>query len=133
MDFNKMSQTIKSDTMGYLATAENGIPDIRAFQLQFIEDGKIYFCTSNKKNMYRQLEKNPACSFICNVGSQTFRIAGNAIFATEDETKKVYEALNSGAKQLYPTYDSNGFCAFYIEHGTVKYADGFQPFEIFEF
>lgn len=133
MDFKTMSETIKPGTMCYLATSENGVPDIRGWQLQFIENGKIYFCTSNQKNVYKQLEKNPACSVICTQGGQTFRITGNVVFASKEETQKTHECINDDVKQIYPTADSNGFCAFYIEHGTVKHATGFAPFETFEF
>lgn len=133
MDFNKMKEIIPSGTMGYFTTSVNNMPDIRGWQLQFIEDGKIYFCTSNQKNIHSQLDQNPACSFMCQVGPQAFRISGTAVFASEEETQKVYDRLSDDVKKMYPSVDANGFCAFYIEHGTVKYAIGFAPFESFEF
>lgn len=134
MNFEEMKNVIPSYIAGYFTTVDGNKPDVRGWQLQCIEDNKIYFCTSNQKNVYKQLQANPECGFICTVGTQTFRIEGKCVFVTDrNEIEKIHAKTTEQVKSLYPTIDDNGFAAFYIEHGTVKYADGFKPFEKFEF
>ena len=34
-------------------------PKVRPFQYMFEEDGKLWFCTSNKKEVFAELQKQP--------------------------------------------------------------------------
>lgn len=135
MNFNELQSSIPAHTIGYFATVdEQNKADVRGWQLQYIEDGKIYFCTSNSKNVWKQIQSNPSISFICNEKGYTFRIYGDAIHVTDaDEIKKVHDAADESVRGIYPTAQSNGFTVFCLEHGKVSYAKGFDPFTTFEF
>lgn len=44
----------------FLATAGlDGKPRVRPFQYMLEHDGKLWFCTGNKKEVYAELQKNP--------------------------------------------------------------------------
>ena len=60
---------------------------------------RIYFCTSNKKNIYRQLKSNP-------------QLQGKAVFDSNSEAKdKAFEVMPGLAK----IYKSEDFEVFYVE------------------
>ncbi|WP_455537792.1 pyridoxamine 5'-phosphate oxidase family protein [Terrisporobacter sp.] len=135
MNLKELESLIPAHTIGYFATVdEQNRADVRGWQLQSVEDGKIYFCTSNSKNVWKQIQSNPAVSFICNASDYTFRIYGDAIHVTDAvEIKKVHDKADEGVRGIYPTPESNGFTVFCLEHGKVSYAKGFAPFTTFEF
>ncbi|MDU4802113.1 MAG: pyridoxamine 5'-phosphate oxidase [Clostridium butyricum] len=129
-----MKVVIPIHTSGYFATVEDDKADIRGWQFQFIEDGKIYFCTSNKKDVYQQLQKNPNCAFSCNAGGYAFRIRGKAIMVTDKEViSNIHASIDKNVAEVYPTPEDNGFAVFYLENGEVKYSRNFVSFERFTF
>ncbi|KUO77471.1 MAG: hypothetical protein APF77_06315 [Clostridia bacterium BRH_c25] len=134
MNLEEMKAVIPIHTNGYFATVDSDKADIRGWQFQLIEDGKIYFCTSNKKAVYRQLQNNPNCAFTCNAGGYAFRIRGKAIMVTDKEvTAKIHASIDAQVAAVYPTPDANGFTVFYLEHGEVKYSSNFIAFDSFTF
>ena len=46
--------------MCFVATVSGNEPRVRAFQYQFEQDGKLWFCTARSKDVFRQLQANPA-------------------------------------------------------------------------
>ena len=46
---------LKEAQYGFLATVDHGKPRVRPFGFMFAEDGKLYFCTNDQKDVYRQL------------------------------------------------------------------------------
>ncbi len=99
-----------------------------------IEDGRIYFCTSNEKNVYRQLQSNPNCAFICNAGGYYFRISGEAVIVNDKELiAKIHATIDKQVAYVYPTPETNGFTVFYLEHGEVKYSKNSMVYESFTF
>ena len=43
----------------YLATVNGDAPALRPFGFAMKYDNKLYFCTANTKNVYKQLKANP--------------------------------------------------------------------------
>lgn len=134
MNLEEMKTLIPMHTPGYFATVDVDKADIRGWQFQLIEDGKIYFCTSNTKNVYHQLQSNPNCAFCCNAGEYVFRISGKAVFVTDkDLIAKIHSTIDAQVASIYPTPETNGFTVFYLEQGEVKYSKNFMNFESFTF
>ena len=51
VDFLRQSQ------IQYLATVGlDGRPKVRPFQFMLEQDGKLYFCTSNQKNVFKEIQ-----------------------------------------------------------------------------
>lgn len=129
LTLDKILSMIPERAMGHFATVNGDKPEVRGWQLQFIEDGKFYFCTSTKKEVYEQMKKNPNVSFIVEASGYIFRISGVAEFDDSNKTRDyTYSRIQEGLKTLYPTVESNGFTAFTISHGVIRYAQGFGPF-----
>ncbi|SHK14093.1 Uncharacterized protein, pyridoxamine 5'-phosphate oxidase (PNPOx-like) family [Anaerocolumna jejuensis DSM 15929] len=134
MNLEEMKAIIPVHTSGHFATVDGDKADVRGWQYQLIEDGRIYFCTSNKKNVYRQLESNPNCAFTCSAGGYNFRISGKAVMVTDEElTAKIHATIDKQVAAVYPAPDANGFTVFYLEHGEVKYSNNFMTYDSFTY
>lgn len=134
MNLEEMKSILPPHTPGDFATVDGNQADIRGWQFQIIEDNRIYFCTSNQKNVFRQLQNNSHCAFICNADGYSFRISGEAVIVTEKGlTAQIHATLDEQVASVYPTPESNGFTVFYLEHGEVKYAKNSMFYESFTF
>lgn len=90
----------------YLATCESDQPHVRPIGFVMDCNGKLAFCTSNDKNMCRQMAINPKVE-ICAVDEKcnTLRICGKAVFNTTPETqKKAFEVMPQ-LEKLYSVGD----------------------------
>ncbi|MBR1672733.1 MAG: pyridoxamine 5'-phosphate oxidase family protein [Fretibacterium sp.] len=101
----------------FLATDEGGQPRVRPLGFVMECGGKLAFCTSNEKPMYRQMKVNPkveiaACDSQCN----TLRICGKAVFATTPETQKKALEVMPDLGKMYSVGDGK-FEIFYIDEG----------------
>lgn len=51
---------LKANPVLYLASiGRDSKPKVRPFQFMLEKDGKLYFCTSNKKKVYDEIKLNP--------------------------------------------------------------------------
>jgi uncharacterized pyridoxamine 5'-phosphate oxidase family protein len=101
----------------YIATVEGDKPKVRPFGFVMKYEGKLWFCTNNQKNVYKQLKANP-CFEICTASSdgRWIRLSGKAVFNTTPASKaKALEVAPNLAKR-YSVEDSI-FEVFYIEEG----------------
>ena len=63
----------------YLATVDDGKPKIRPFGAVMEFENKLYFVTSNKKEVFKQIMKNPnVCVCACGENREWVRIEGVA-------------------------------------------------------
>lgn len=103
---------------GVLATSDEGKIKTRVFQVLFVKDKKVYFCTNSEKDVYKQLMNNPEVSFCC-FGSDfnpVLSVNGLVVFEEDRELKK--RALNNEnpyIKAQYETVDNPIFKLFYID------------------
>ncbi|MGV8980074.1 pyridoxamine 5'-phosphate oxidase family protein [Clostridium sp.] len=117
---NEILKFITDAKIFYIATVEGDKPKVRPFGFSMEHQGKIYFCTSNDKNVYKQLASNPyfeLCAMSEN--GQWMRLQGKAIFDSSIEAKaKAFEIMPS-LSQSYKTPENPIFEVFYIEEGTA--------------
>lgn len=109
---------------GFLATVDNGKPRVRPFGFMFEEGGKLYFCTNNTKDVYKQLNESPNIEYSATSKEMvTVRITGKVAFTEELDKKQ--KALDSSdlVKGLYKSADNPIFKVFYVEHGTAIISD----------
>lgn len=59
----------------YLATEENGQPRVRPFGAVANYDGALYLVTSNEKQVFEQLQKNPRAELCCFKDGKWLRVA----------------------------------------------------------
>ncbi|MFP3090566.1 pyridoxamine 5'-phosphate oxidase family protein [Treponema sp. TIM-1] len=107
----------------FLATTEGDQPRLRPMGAVMEYKGKLYLCTNNQKEMYKQMKANPKVELgACSPEGQTLRISGVVAFDTSREAKeKILEALPR-IKQMY-SVDDGIFEVFYFEQGTAVFSD----------
>jgi len=105
----------------YLATIDGTIPKIRPFGIAVDYDEKIYFFTSNKKDVYKQLIENPAFEISATASDGNWiRIKGKAVFENNlDVKKKAFDVLPRLA-DIYQTHNNPSFVTFYISEGEAS-------------
>ena len=112
---------LKTAGMQYLATLGlNGKPKVRPFQFMFEEDGKLWFCTSNQKEVYRELQKQPYIE-LCASGRDMswLRLSGKVNFSGRLEIKERIFDLSPLVKGIYRVADNPDFEVFYLSEVTA--------------
>ncbi|WP_440949333.1 pyridoxamine 5'-phosphate oxidase family protein [Methanosphaerula subterraneus] len=106
------------------ATVDDGKPRVRPVQFMLEESGRLYFCTANTKNMYRQFKDDPSVE-ICSISKEyaTMRISGDGGFSDDRSIKERIIAGSDLVKSIYQKADNPIFDIFYIEHGTGNVVD----------
>lgn len=114
-----------SNPNGVFCTMSGGAIKTRVFQYLWGSDGKAWFCTSNKKDVYAQLKENPAASFcVFDAGSfAVMSVSGKAVFVDDRAAKKRALDENPGIKNIYKTPENPDFEIFYLE---VEEVDSFN-------
>ena len=108
MNKQEILEFIKKNPMSSLATVDGNKPRVRIIMLYRADENGIIFITTTLKDMYKQLQANPAVE-MCFYNAKEFkqvRIEGNAEELDDMELKKkVVEDLPF----LKPLIDSKGF------------------------
>ena len=107
-----------------LATSEDNIPKLRIFQIMKQEGNVLYFATSEKKAVWRELRKNPNVELIAYEGDISVRCSGMVNFNVEDATKRWIYEHNDVLRRLYPSYDQMAY--FCLPIAEMDYYD-LQP------
>ena len=100
----KAFEFLKTHKAVAFATAEDGKPKIRVFQIMRQEKNILYFVTAPGKEVYRQLQKNPNIEVLAMRGNISVRIAGQAVFDVDDKTAREIYAANPVLPRLYRAY-----------------------------
>jgi uncharacterized pyridoxamine 5'-phosphate oxidase family protein len=106
----------QKNRMGFLATVDQGKPRVRAFGLMKIAGDTLYFGTSNKKDVYKQLMEVPYAEWIA-MDPQTYttlRVFGEVVFVDDLEMKRQIIAGNPMIRDLYSGERERDFELFYM-------------------
>jgi uncharacterized pyridoxamine 5'-phosphate oxidase family protein len=110
-------EILKANPNGVLATQEGSAVRTRVFQYLFAEGNRVYFCTSNQKAVYKQLQANPQvsfCTFPHNF-SPVLSVNGRAVFTNDAALKARALDENPMIKGIYGSPENPIFEMFYIE------------------
>lgn len=111
---DEVFEFLSQNPVFYLATVEGETPKVRPFGFVMKYEGKLCFCTNNKKDVYRQLKANPQFE-ICTVSKtgEWLRLKGNAVFITTRESKQAALNASPSLGMMYSADDSifEVFCA----------------------
>lgn len=115
---------LSENPVQYLATVgRDGKAKCRPFMFCFEQDGRLWFCTNNQKEVYADMQKNPYIE-VC-VSNKEFawiRLNGTAVFENNMTVKQA--CLNIPiVKQQYQTADNPIFEVFYLMDGKATIAD----------
>lgn len=108
----------------FFATVEKEMPRVRPFQFIYAEGEKFYFCTSNQKGVYKQLQANPNVELSSmSKKSEWIRLNGQVKFVDDIEVKNKIIEKAPLVKSIYKTGDNPVFEAFYIANWKAVTAD----------
>jgi uncharacterized pyridoxamine 5'-phosphate oxidase family protein len=116
-----MNEAIKfliDNKVFYFATVDGNEPKVRPFGLVMEVDNKIYFATSNTKDVFKQLKANPKFE-VCtaNQNGQWIRLKGKAVFDNNAAAKaKAFEVMPM-LVNIYQNASNPIFEVFYIDNG----------------
>lgn len=122
---------LRENPNGVLATQDGATVKTRVFQYLFSSENKVYFCTSNQKPVYAQIQASPYvsfCTYPANYSPVT-SVNGKAVFVDDLALKTRALDENPGIKGIYETPSNPYFELFYIaveEVETFSFAEGPQ-------
>lgn len=121
---NEVVNFLQENPVQYLATVgRDGKAKCRPFMFCFEQDGKLWFCTNNTKDVYKDIQQNPYVEV--SVSSPAYawiRLNGKAVFESNMAVKE--GCMNSPiVKGQHQTADNPIFEVFYLEGAKAVIAD----------
>lgn len=123
---------LQENPVQYLATVgRDGKAKCRAFMFAGEKDGKLWFCTNNQKDVYKDMQANPYVEL--SVSSPTYawiRLNGKTVFENDKAAKEMC-LQNPIVKSQYQTADNPIFEVFYLAevHAVIADFSGNPPKE----
>lgn len=123
-ELQEISRILSETPMCFIATMDGTQPRVRAFQFQFEQGGKLWFCTARNKDVFKQLQANPAVE-ICAVKQDMtwLRLTGKMALADDMAVKERVLAAQPLIKGIYGSADNPVFASLCLEHGEYVIAD----------
>ncbi len=129
----KVLNYLKNCGTFYLATTEGNQPHVRPFGAVCQFEGKLYFVTNNKKNVYNQMLENPKVE-ICGMYKGTWiRVEGEVKEDTRREARAAMMDDNKAALSSMYTVDDNLMTVLYFTKGKATIYSFTEEPEVIEF
>ena len=128
----KVVEFLQANPIKYLETVgTDGKAKCRPFMFAGEMDGKLWFCTNNQKEVYKDMQVNPEIEI--SVSSPDYawiRLHGKAVFENNMAAKEMCIA-NPIVKSQYQTAENPIFEVFYLEnpHGVIADFSGNPPYQ----
>ena len=115
---------LQENPVQYLATVgRDGKPKCRPFMFCFEREGKLWFCTNNTKEVYKDLQENPYVEVSTSSPAYAWiRLSVIAVFA-DDRAVKEGCMENPFVKGQFQSADNPIFVVFYLEGAKAVLAD----------
>lgn len=122
---NEVIKFLKENPVQYFATIGlDGKPKVRPFQFMIEEDNKLFFCTSNQKDVYSEIENTSSVELcISNEKFEWMRLSGDVVFSDDLEIKNKVIESSPLVKSIYKTADNPTFEIFYLNNAKAVIAD----------
>lgn len=105
-------------------TDKNGRPKVRPFQFLLEKEGKLFFCTSNGKDVYREIKNNPYIELCTSSPKYAWiRLSGKVAFSDDMSIKGEIIEHSPLVRSIYKTPDNPIFEIFYLEGAKAVIAD----------
>lgn len=118
-------QFLQENSVQYFATiGKDHKPKVRPFQFMLAHDGKLYFCTSNLKEVYSEMMLSNDVE-IC-VSSPKFewmRLSGSVCFVNDLTIKQAIFEISPLVKSIYKSPENPIFEVFYLKDAKAVIAD----------
>ena len=115
---------VQSQIQYFATVGLDGKPKVRPFQFMLEQAGKLYFCTSNQKNVFKEIQKQPYVE-ICASGENFswLRLNGKVVFSQDLAIKEKIQEANPLVKSIYQTPDNPEFEVFYLDEAVATISD----------
>lgn len=115
---------LQENPVQYLATVgRDGKAKCRPFMFAGELDGKLWFCTNNQKDVYKDMQKNPNIEIsVSSPAYEWIRLNGEAVFE-ENMAAKEMCIQNPIVKGQYGRADNPIFEVFYLKNVRAVIAD----------
>lgn len=121
---NEVVKFLTENPVQYLASVgRDQKAKCRPFMFCFEQDGKLWFCTNNQKDVYKDMQENPYIEVSVSSPSYAWiRLNGKAVF---EENMAVKQGCMSNpiVKGQYQTADNPIFKVFYLDEAHAVIAD----------
>lgn len=117
----KALEFLKTHNDVAFATVEGDRPKIRVFRIMLQEGTVLYFATSPRKEVYRQLQADPYAELLAMEGDISVRVTGKVSFDVPDDTARRIYSENAVLQRLYDSYASMVY--FRLEISSMDYYD----------
>ena len=129
---SKAVEFLNENPVQYLATVgRDGKAKCRPFMFAGEVDGKLWFCTNNTKDVYKDMQENPEIEISVSSPSYAWiRLHGTAVFQNTMALNEVCMQIPL-VKGQYQTADNPIFEVFYLDnaHGVIADFSGNPPYE----
>ncbi len=116
----------------HIATVDGDQPRVRPFGAIMEYNGKIYICTNNTKDCFKQMIKNPKIEIEATVGGNWVRVCAEAVSDPSREAKAAMLEKYPSLTRMY-TADDAIYEVLYLTKGVATfYSFGGEP-ETIEF
>lgn len=124
-EVNAVTDFLVKSQVQYLATIGlDDKPKVRPFQFMLEEGGRLHFCTSNQKTVFKELQKHPYVE--CCASGANFswlRLNGKVVFSKDLGLKARIQDASPIVKSIYQTPDNPTFEIFYLEGAVATITD----------
>ena len=128
----EVSEFLKKAGTYYLATVDGDQPRVRPFGTAHIFENKLYIQTGKKKDVSKQMNKNPKIEICAMSGGQWIRIQALAVEDDRVEAKESMLEAYPNLKTMYSATDKNTQ-VLYLKNAVATIASFSGPPKVIKF
>ena len=126
----EVQEFLKECGVYFLATSEDNIPHVRPFGTAEIFENKLYIQTGKKKDVSKQIAKNPNVELCAYKDGKWLRVKGALVRDERLEAKKDMLDKNPELKSMYSAEDDNTEVLYFEKATATFYSFTDSPREI---
>ncbi len=114
-------EVLQASHVFFVATEGDGAPHVRPFGAVVRHDGRVWFCTGDRKEVAKQIKANPKIAIAAMAAEppQWVRITGTAVFEENQGAKDAMFAHMPQLKEMYAN-QMDQFKVFYLKDAAAK-------------
>lgn len=115
---------VKSQAQHFATIGLDDRPKVRPFQFMLEDAGKLYFCTSAQKQVFKEMQAHPYVE-LCASGENFswLRLSGKVRFSEDLGLKAKIMEASPLVKSIYHTPENPVFAIFYLEDAEATISD----------